>query len=521
MRTWLLTLAPLMLVGLRSAPTDAPRGPSDGRPNVVFLFADDQRVDTIGAWGNVAIETPHLDGLVERGVSLRRAYCLGSAHGAVCAPSRAMLHTGMAYHAIDHRSMEGRRTLGERLGEAGYSTFAAGKWHNGRDSFTRSFERGGTVMFGGMADHAAVSVVDMDERGTFSESRVAEGHSTDAFAAAAISYLASAPADAPLFCYVAFTAPHDPRDPPAEWREGRERPALPANFLTQHPFDNGFLKVRDEKLAGWPRDPDVVREQLAEYYGLIEHLDAAIGRILDAARARDDGRPTLVVYAADHGLALGSHGLLGKQSVYEHSLRAPVILAGDGLPEGLHLTALTYLHDLYPTILGVAGVPVDDDLHGRDLRPLWEGEIAEVRDSLFLSMGRTQRAVTDGRFKLCVYPRVGHRQLFDLAADPDERIDLAGRPAFQHHVRRLRRELDVWRAVVGDTDPLAVDEPKPLHVDLSGAERKPDRWQPEWIREKYFDPPAEPQEGDSEGDSGGDSEGESATESATGHNGRR
>ncbi|MEM6569071.1 MAG: sulfatase-like hydrolase/transferase [Planctomycetota bacterium] len=489
----LLSVLILLAAATLGAPSNrgAEARSEDQRPNVVFLFADDQRVDTIGAWGNPGIATPHLDGLVARGVSFRRAYCLGAAHGAVCAPSRAMLHTGMAYHSIDHRRLEGCRTLGERLGEAGYSTFATGKWHNGKDSFARSFERGATVMFGGMADHTAVSVVDMAERGTYSEARVAEGHSTDAFAAAAVSCLQEAPADAPLFCYVAFTAPHDPRDPPAAWRDGRERPALPANFLPQHPFDNGFLKVRDEKLAGWPRDPDVVREQLAEYHGLIEHLDAAIGRILAAAEARDDGRPTVVVYAADHGLALGSHGLLGKQSVYEHSLRAPMIVAGAGLPEGMRLTALTYLHDLYPTILGLAGISVEEPLHGQDLRPLWAGEVAEVRDSLYLSMGKTQRAVTDGRFKLCVYPRVAHRQLFDLAADPDELIDLAGRPAFRHHVRRLERELEVWRAVVGDTDPLTTDEPKPLHVDLTDATRKPDRWQPEWIREKYFDPPAD------------------------------
>jgi len=467
----------------------APAGPDD-RPNILLVFADDQRVDTIGAWGNPAIKTPNMDRIAAGGVSFRRSYCMGSSHGAVCAPSRAMLHTGRAYHAINHRTMEGCRTLGELLGESGFQTFGTGKWHNGRDSFTRSFSAGREIMFGGMSDHNKVPVVDMEDDGTFSEGRRGEGHSSDIFSGAAADFIASAPEDSPFFCYVAFTAPHDPRDPPPAWRD-RERPPLPGNFRAQHDFDNGFLKVRDEKLAAWPRDPEVVRDQLAEYYGLIEHLDAAVGRVLAAVDARGGDRETIIVYAADHGLAVGSHGLLGKQSVYEHSLRAPMIISGPGIPAGQHLTALTYLYDLYPTLLSLAGVGIEEEIHGEDLQPLWDGEVTQVRDSIFLSMGKTQRAVTDGRFKLCVYPKVAHRQLFDLASDPLETINLAANPAYASHIARLEREMATWRRLTGDPDPLTVTEPSELHVDLGGAKRKPDRWQPEWIREKYFDPPEE------------------------------
>ena len=468
-------------VGVEEVP-----GP-DTRPNIVLIFADDQRVDTIGAWGNPGIRTPNMDRIAAQGVSFRRSYCMGSSHGAVCAPSRAMLHTGRAYHSIDHRSMGGCRTLGELLGEAGFQTFGTGKWHNGTESFSRSFQGGREVMFGGMSDHNHVPVVDKVGPEEFSEKRHAEGHSSDVFSGAAVDFISTAAADRPFFCYVAFTAPHDPRDPPLAWRE-RERPPLPGNFRPQHGFDNGFLKVRDEKLGAWPRTEEVVRDQLAEYYGLIEHLDAAVGRVLDAVDARDDGRETIIVYAADHGLAVGSHGLLGKQSVYEHSLRAPMMIAGPGIPAGRHLTALTYLYDLYPTLLGLVGVGVEETIHGEDLRPLWEGAATQVRDSLFLSMGKTQRAVTDGRFKLCVYPKVGHRQLFDLASDPLETMNLAENPSYAGHIARLQRELETWRRLTGDVDPLVVEERAPLRVDLSGAERKPDRWQPEWIREKYFDP---------------------------------
>ena len=276
-----------------------------------------------------------------------------------------------------------------------------------------------------------------------------------------------------------------------------------------------------------------MRRQLADYYGLIEHMDVAIGRVLDALEAREDGRETVIVFASDHGLALGSHGLLGKQSVYEHSLRAPLVIVGPGVPAGQHVTALTYLLDIHPTLLGFAGplpeevqppepeveVQADqgDDHEGdeaveevveeelplegsdlghvaRDLAPLWRGERAEVRESIYLALGRTQRAVTDGRWKLCVYPTIGHRQLFDLATDPHELINLAERVPFQHHIDRLMIDLDRWRERIGDPDPLTVEELKPFHVDLTGRARKPDRWQPQWIRETFFDPqPEEPE----------------------------
>ena len=458
------------------------------RPNVLFLFGDDQRADAIGALGNPGIQTPNLDSLVHKGVSFRRAYCLGSSTAAVCSPSRAMLHTGRAYHRIGTHSLDGEILLGELMGEAGYRTFGTGKWHNGRASFARSFEEGHAVFFGGMSDHNQVPLVDMPERGTFENERSSEAHSTPTIADAAVDWLGTSNGDAPWFCYVSFTAPHDPRDPPAEWLE-RERPPLPPNFLPQHPFDCGMLQIRDEKLAGWPRDKDVVRDQLREYYALIEHLDHEVGRVLEAAESASNGRPTLIVYAADHGLAMGSHGLLGKQNLYEHSMRAPMILAGAGLPEGQGLTALTYLHDLFPTVLGLAGAAPAHALDGRDLRPLWEGRATGVRDSLYLSMQRTQRAVTDGRWKLIVYPQVHHSQLFDLAADPFEMVDLHGNPAFAHHALRLEQELERWRAELGDTAPLRVEDPKPLEIDLSNAKRKPDRFQPEWIREKYFPKP--------------------------------
>ena len=132
-----------------------------------------------------------------------------------------------------------------------------------------------------------------------------------------------------------------------------------------------------------------------------------------------------------------------------------------------------------------------DVLARRHARPDDDERRAEVRESIYLALGRTQRAVTDGRWKLCVYPTIGHRQLFDLATDPHELINLAERVPFQHHIDRLMIDLDRWRERIGDPDPLTVEELKPFHVDLTGRARKPDRWQPQWIRETFFDPQPE------------------------------
>lgn len=462
--------------------------PDDARPNILLVFADDLRADALGAYGNRAIRTPTIDGLAARGTSFQRAYCLGSPHGAVCIPSRAMLHTGRSYFQIDLSDFSGARTLGEALGEAGYTTFATGKWHNGTGAFTRSFQTARNVMFSGMSDHAAVPVRDLVD-GALGPVHTGAAHSSELFAGSAIEFIEGCPDGAPFFCYVAFSAPHDPRDPPRPWaqRHYADLPPLPPNFLPQHPWDIGMMTVRDEVLAPWPRPELVVRHQLAEYYALIEHMDYELGRVLAALDARGGGRETLVVFAADHGLALGSHGLLGKQSVFEHSLRAPLILAGHAVPQGTSANALVYLNDLYPTLLAAGGAAVDrEGVVGRDLWPLVRGEVEHVRESLFLSMGNTQRAVTDGRYKLIRYPEIDRVRLFDLASDPHELFDLAPRAEHAPRIAALTARLAEWQQELGDDAPLTVAEPRPAEIDLTGHARHSDRWQPRWIREKYF-----------------------------------
>src|SRR6185295_12363812 len=126
-------------------------------------------------------------------------------------------------------------------------------------------------------------------------------------------------------------------------------PPLPPDFLPQHPFDNGEMTVRDEKLAPWPRTPENIRSQLADYYALITFMDLQIGRILAALDKSGAAQDTIVVFSSDQGLALGSHGLMGKQNLYESGMKVPLIFAGPGIPKG-QADALVYLHDIYPTV---------------------------------------------------------------------------------------------------------------------------------------------------------------------------
>ena len=461
-----------------------------GKPSILFLFADDQRADTIAALGNPHIKTPNIDKLVTSGFTFRTNYCFGGNSGAVCVPSRAMLMSGKTWFHVDTATLKGVKLLPELLRENGYTTFATGKWHNGQASWLRGFQQGRNIFFGGMADHTKVPVRDLGLDGKLTAERTGGKFSSELFADAVIQFLRNHDGKKPFFAYVAFTAPHDPRMPPPAFREVyyRDLPPLPANFLSQHPFDNGVMKGgRDENLAPWPRTEAVIRDQLAEYYGAITHMDGQIGRILEALKQSGQADNTLIVYAADQGLALGSHGLLGKQSVYEHSMRCPLIFAGPGIPQGKSAQAFSYLLDVFPTLCDVVGIQRPTDLEGESLRPLWEGKQDRVRDSVFLPFIDIQRAVRDERWKLICYPKIGHMQLFDLQTDPDEKTNLIDRVEYAQHVQRLLRLMGQWQAKVGDTLKLPAENKPAERVDLTGRKRVPDQWQPDWIVKKYFD----------------------------------
>jgi arylsulfatase A-like enzyme len=325
-----LFVAVVVLFPCATSAADAPR-----RPNVLFLFSDDQRADTIAALGNKHIHTPNLDRLVRQGTACTRAYCMGARQGAVCVPSRAMLMSGRTLFRV-HTDLHGQATWPEQFGRAGYATFLTGKWHNGPESARRSFQEGKAVFFGGMGDPYKLPVRDFAPGGKLTAARASGKHSVALFADSAVDFLKRQKGERPFLCYVAFNAPHDPRVAPREYhrRYDAAKLPLPANYLPQHPFNNGDLIGRDERLAAWPRTPAIVRQHLADYYASITFLDAQVGRILEALRASGQYDNTLIVFSSDHGLALGSHGLFGKQSLYDHSMHAPLIFTGPGVPRG-------------------------------------------------------------------------------------------------------------------------------------------------------------------------------------------
>ncbi len=444
------------------------------RPNLVFLFADDMRADTIAALGNSHIQTPNLDRLVARGTSFTRAYIMGGLQGAVCVPSRAMMLSGRTLFRISDQ-LKDVTTWPMVFRAGGYETFGCGKWHNGAASYAASFPNGKSVFLGGMSDQFRVPIRDVTADGKLTPPRTNAVHASEIFAGEAIDFLrAQKGAAKPFVLYVAFTAPHDPRDAPKEFH-ARYDPAklpLPKNFLPKHPFNNGEMTVRDEQLLSWPRTEAAVRKETADYYAIITHLDAQIGRVLEALRETGRGEETIVVFAADNGLAVGSHGLLGKQNLYEHSMRVPLIIGGPGLPAGRRADAMCYLFDLFPTLCELAGLETPKSVEGRSLVPVLKKEQPRHRDAIFTAYRNIQRSVNDGRFKLIRYPHINRSQLFDLQNDADELRDLSEDAPLKVKREELMARLVALQKEFGDKQSLSTDRPAPMEIPLPRSAAK-------------------------------------------------
>ncbi len=425
------------------------------RPNILFLFTDDQRFDALRAIGNPEVVTPNMDRLVAQGTAFTHATVQGSTVPAVCQPSRAMLMTGRTlYHAP--RDCGDFVTLPELLQAHGYVTFGTGKWHNAPPSYARSFTNGARIFYGGMSNHLEVPVHDFDPTGEYPpETRyVGKRFSSELFSDAAIDFLQRHDGERPFFAYVSYTAPHDPRMAPREYAEMYDpgKVAVPENFHPVHPFDNGEMVIRDEMLAPFPRTPEIVQEHIAAYWAMITHLDAHMGRVLEALQETGHAGNTIIVFAGDNGLAVGQHGLMGKQNMYEHSVRVPLVMCGPGIPAGERSDALCYLLDIFPTLCDLVDLPTPESVEGRSLAPVIRGEAARTYKSLFLAYMHRQRAVRDERFKLIEYFGEAERvtQLFDLVEDPWEIANLASAPGMGPEVARLRAELHDWQRRMDD-----------------------------------------------------------------------
>ena len=426
------------------------------KPNLLHIHADDHRPDGLHALGNKVLQTPNLDTLVASGMTFTHCYTMGSMVGAVCQPSRTMLLTGLSWQRIPKSNAgDPARTLPKVLSAAGYETFHVGKGGNEYTLGLKAFDTNLTL----------------DDRTPELRRGSSERH-----ADATIKFLKGRAKDRPFYIYFAPPVPHDPRVAAPEFRryyDPAKIPLLPA-FMPLHPFDNGEMTVRDEKLAPWPRTPEDTRQQLADYYACVTGLDHHLGRIFAELKASGEWTNTIVVFTGDNGLSLGEHGLFGKQNLYEFGgMHVPFVLAGPGIPKG-RSEALVYLMDLFPTFCDFAGAQTPDGIEGKNLRPIIEGKSAKVRDVLYTGYRDCQRAIRDDGWKLIRYPLVDRTQLFDLATDPHELNNLAAKPEHAAKLAELTARLEKEMAAYGDKHPLKVSNPQPAEWTSPAVGQKPD-----------------------------------------------
>ena len=424
------------------------------KPNILFLFADDFTYEAIHEFGYIDIETPNLDRLVRSSKLFSHAYNMGSWSGAVCIASRTMLNTGRYVWRAQKVPLkepgEQEKLWSRQMSANGYHTFMAGKWHVSVDA-AKVFDTVGTVR-GGMPKDTPEgynrplagqpdpwSPSDPKFGGYWAGGK----HWSEVTADEAIDFLnGGAGAPRPFFMYVAFNAPHDPRQSPAEFvaKYPHSRIQVPKNFQPEYPYMEAMgagKKLRDEKLAPFPRTEEAVRTHRAEYYALITHLDVQIGRVLDALDKSGKADNTWIFFTADHGLAIGHHGLFGKQNMYEHSLRVPFLVKGPGVEPG-KIDAPIYLQDAMATSLALAGGKVLEHVEFHSLLPLIRGESDKpTAEPVYGGYLELQRAIVTGGWKLIAYPKAPKLRLYHVADDPDEMKDLADDPAQSSKMKEM------------------------------------------------------------------------------------
>jgi len=443
---------------------------AEQRPNVLFLFADDYAYEAVRAFGYTDIDTPNLDRLAARSTNFTHAYNMGSWSGAVCVASRTMLNTGRSVWDADsvYKTTNKERQSGvlwsQLMSKVGYKTYMTGKWHVQTDA-SKIFDMAMDVRPGmpktvptaynrpiaGQTD--AWSPYDKSLGGFWEGGK----HWSEVVHDHTITFLKDAKQqEKPFFIYAAFNAPHDPRQAPKEFidRYPLSRMQMPQSFIPEYPHKDKIgcsHKLRDENLAPMPRTELSVKTHRAEYYALITHLDVQIGKILDALDANGQADNTWIFFTADHGLAVGHHGLIGKQNMYDHSVRVPFLVAGPGVAKGAKNDNAIYLQDVMATALDLAGAEKPKHVFFNSLLPLLKGEQKQSSyDSVYGAYLDLQRAITHDGWKLIAYPKAKVLRLYHLAEDPQEMTDLAAKPEHAAMRKQLFERLLKLSADLGD-----------------------------------------------------------------------
>ena len=434
---------------------------SKEQPNILFIFADDQAFDMINALGNKEVQTPNLDRLVKQGVTFTHAYNQGAWHGAVCVASRTMLNTGRFLWEAQQLEPELKKEQAEErfwsqyMKSAGYETYMSGKWHVTDIDPVDIFDNVKDVRPG--MPNQTPEGYDRPNEGEPDEWRPwdksKEGywkggrHWSEVLGDNALGFIDQAAVKTkPFFMYLAFNAPHDPRQSPKEYvdRYPVKDIKVPGNFLPDYPYKEEIgcgTALRDERLAPFPRTEYAVKVHLQEYYAIITHLDDQVGRILDALEASGKADDTIIFFTADHGLAVGHHGLMGKQNMFDHSVRVPLFVSGCGIPVDRKIDPAVYLQDIMPTTLELAGVRIPKHIRFKSLLPLITGKRQSSYSHIFGGYMHLQRMICDGKFKLIRYPEIDKTILYDLQTDPEEMHDLAQDVKYAQVVKELRSKL--------------------------------------------------------------------------------
>ncbi len=419
------------------------------RPNILFILADDQSPFDLKCYNPKSpLETPHIDRLAREGMVFDGAYHMGSFSGAVCTPSRHMIMSGRTVWHLPNAPLAMQRglcppnleqqTIPAVFNRAGYATMRTCKQGNSYEAANKLF----TVR------HEATKRGGTPETGS-------EWHGDRV-----MDYLAqreSAKETKPFLIYYGFSHPHDERDgtpellakygavnhtdetalPPAHPKQ----PKLPPNYLPAHPFHHGHPGLRDEvSVSGvWERrDERSIRNELGREFACSENIDMQIGRVLAKLEATGELANTYVIYTSDHGMAIGRHGLQGKQNLYQHTWRVPFIVRGPGIQPGSRVEGNIYLLDVLATLCDLAGIAAPETNEGASFKPVLIGQRQTVRDVLYgVYNGGTKpgtRSVKKGDWKLIQYDvmngSVRETQLFNLKDNPNEFLA-------EHHVAKV------------------------------------------------------------------------------------
>lgn len=422
--------------------------------NVVVLYADDWRHDTLGCAGHPVVQTPRLDALARRGVRFTHN-CVTTA---ICGVSRASLFTGqwMSRHgnrAFDSFATPWSETYPGLLRARGYHVGLYGKWHCGtfpRDEFDKGSAYGGTH-WQPEPDGSEIHVTRKNERD-------------------AVSFLRDRPQGRPFCLTLSFFATHAEDENPKQYLPQPESMGLYADREIPVPETAGDEHYRrlpeflvTEKNEGrirwhWRFDtPEKYQAFMKNYYRLATEVDAACGAVVDELERQGVLDETLVIFTTDNGYLHGEHGLADKWYPFEESIRTPLIVADPRTPEATRGTtndAVTLNVDLAPTILAAAGVAAPATMQGRDLAPLYLEQGTAWRTEFFyehptitnIERIPSSEALVRKDIKYVVWPDFGREQLFDLVKDPHETTDVIADPAYAARLAELRERFVALKA---------------------------------------------------------------------------